>query len=108
VRRREDAHSKRRQQIDRREKENRRLREKYRSNAAYRRRKLKAARRQTKRLSAAKKGELSERRCAQRFYARVNWKKLMDEQPTILYWRDLAHPTYIVESPGRKTEIEQW
>jgi hypothetical protein len=108
VRRREDGHSIRRRQIDRREKDNAALRKKYRSDAAYRRRKIREARRQTKRRTTAQKGELAERRAAKHYYASVDWKKLMEEQPTILTAWELQHPTYIVESPGHQRQIERW
>jgi hypothetical protein len=98
----------RRRQIERREIHAARLRKKYATNRAYRRKKIREARRQTKRRTTAAKGELAERRAAKRYYASIDWKKLMEEQPTILYAWEIEHPTYIVESPGRQRQIERW
>jgi len=100
----------RRRQIDRREKTNAELREKYRDDAGYRAAKVEASRRQNAALTTAKKGELTERRCAKRARAHPeprSWWFVL-ERPVTLTRNEIEHPTYIVIDPRGKRSIEFW
>jgi hypothetical protein len=84
------------------------VRRKYARNRAYRKKKIAAARRQTKRLTTAKKGELAERRCMLRSLTRDSWNKIFDAQPTILDAWQIENASYIIIEASGKLRRERW
>lgn len=88
------------------------LRRKYARNKKYRLAKIAAARRQSRRRTAAQKAVIAERRCMLRWkpHARTpksSWPTWSEYGKTILL-QELIHPRYIIEHPNGRRELELW
>jgi hypothetical protein len=102
----------RRWYIDHREQLAAAVRRKYARNRAYRKKKIAAARRQSRQRTLEQKAIIAERRCMLRWkpHARTpqsRWPQWSEYGHTILL-QELMHPRYIIEHPNGRRELEVW
>jgi hypothetical protein len=102
----------RRWYIDHRDERAAAVRRKYARNRAYRKKKIAAARRQSRRRTAAQRAIVAERRCILRWkpHARTPRSSLgrWSEYGKTVLLQELMHPTYIIEHPNGRRELEVW